>query len=420
MVVARVIAGREGELRALLRSMNSRPGVADPDNPLLPFGRFETLHFARLAILEDQTIADLQAYGASFPDAPVWLAFLGDCDGPAEELLANFVRVAATGLTRIFSHCRDFDADGDLLRWMRDHEAPPATHYVNWRGRTVRQIREEDALYRTLRRYLDQHFAALEQKPVQQVRRELLAAAASVPLIPDAPQPLGRRMRTYLHLVSVPFVLLLLLPVLLLYSPLFLWQLRRRETRDPEITPRPSESHVHALSELEDHDVSNQFSAVGSVKPGLFRRGTLLFVFWLLSYSTQHVYDRGRLARVSTIHFARWVFLDGRRRLFFGSNYDGSLDSYMDDFINKVAWGLNLVFSNGVGYPRTNFLINGGAKIEQKFKYYIRRHQLPTEVWYKAYPGLTALDLARNTHIRKGVEQPTMTDAEIRRWLALL
>jgi hypothetical protein len=35
--------------------------------------------------------------------------------------------------------------------------------------------------------------------------------------------------------------------------------------------------------------------------------------------------------------------------MLFASNYDGSLESYMDDFINKVAWGLNLVFSNGVG-----------------------------------------------------------------------
>ncbi len=88
------------------------------------------------------------------------------------------------------------------------------------------------------------------------------------------------------------------------------------------------------------------------------------------------------------------MFLDGRRRLFFGSNYDGSLDSYMDDFINKVAWGLNLVFSNGIGYPRYRLLlILGAQRIEQQFKYYLRRHEVPTQVWYKAYPGLTAVDL---------------------------
>jgi hypothetical protein len=123
---------------------------------------------------------------------------------------------------------------------------------------------------------------------------------------------------------------------------------------------------------------------------------------------------------VNTIHFARWVWLDNKKRLLFTSNYDGSLDSYMDDFINKVAFGLNLVFSNGVGYPRTNWLILNGAKDEQKFKYYIRRHELPTEVWYNAHPGLTALDLQRNTLIRQGLEKSTMTDSELQKWIRLL
>ena len=65
---------------------------------------------------------------------------------------------------------------------------------------------------------------------------------------------------------------------------------------------------------------------------------------------------------MKTIHFARWVFIDGKRRMFFASNYDGSLESYMDDFIDKVAWGLNLVFSNGVGYPRTQLARASAAR----------------------------------------------------------
>ena len=78
--------------------------------------------------------------------------------------------------------------------------------------------------------------------------------------------------------------------------------------------------------------------------------------------------------------------------MFFASNYDGSLESYMDDFIDKVAWGLNLVFSNGVGYPRTRWLVLGGARDELAFKDYLRVHQVPTRVWYSAYGGLTALE----------------------------
>jgi hypothetical protein len=207
------------------------------------------------------------------------------------------------------------------------------------------------------------------------------------------PTPLAWRLRKLLHGMGVPRVLLLLTPLVLLYLPVFIFQLRRRERQDPEIIPRPDPNHVKKLADLEDHDITNQFSAIGSVKPGLFRRWTLTFILWFSDYATRHIYNRGRLTRVNTIHFARWVFLDDKQRLLFASNYDGSLESYMDDFINKLAWGLNLVFSNGVSYPRTNWLILGGAKDEQKFKYYIRRHQLATEVWYNAHPGLTAFDL---------------------------
>jgi hypothetical protein len=102
------------------------------------------------------------------------------------------------------------------------------------------------------------------------------------------------------------------------------------------------------------------------------------------------------------------------------SNYDGSLESYMDDFINKVGFGLNVVFSNGIGYPRTEWLIKKGCGDERKFKEYLRRHQMPTQVWYKAYPGLTAVDLDRNSRIRQGLESSSLTDAEAREWVALL
>ena len=113
------------------------------------------------------------------------------------------------------------------------------------------------------------------------------------------------------------------------------------------------------------------------------------------------------------------MYLDDRQRIAFFSNYDGSLESYMDDFINKVGFGLNVVFSNGIGYPRTNWLVLDGCADERNFKEYLRRHQLPTQVWYKAYPGLTAADLERNARIRRGLESSSMSDREIREWVAL-
>ena len=418
MVVAEIRPGAEKELRNLLATLNHAPGIVNPGNALVPFRQFPQLHFARFVILTDSTTADLAVSGVSFPDAPTLLAFLGDCDGPAEALLQDFADKASDGLQRIFSHCADFDTAVPLARWMIGHNTPPAVQYANWVGRTVLQVREEAALHVALKRYLQEEGT---DSPSPRTLRERLYARvardgpALTPLAaPSAAETIGE----LLHALGGIAVILLAAPFALLAAPFYLLALRRHEMQDPAITPRPEEDHIRALGVIEDHDVTNQFSAFGNVKPGRFRLWSLIVILWVVGLTTRHLYIRGHLARVGSIHFARWVFLDGHRRLFFGSNYDGGLDSYMDDFINKVAFGLNLVFSNGIGYPRTRFLVLDGAKDEQGFKNYIRRHQLPTEVWYKAYPGLTAFDLARNARIRRGLERSGGSDADIRQWLA--
>lgn len=411
----------------MLASMNVAPGMANPQNPIVPFGQFDGLHFARFVILQDQTLDDIHAaYGLRRRDYPLMLAFIADFDGNADNFRAELARRAGDGLQRIFSCCEGFTRGSDLSRWMKDHEQPPAAAYVNWVGRTVRQIREDDALRLALEVHLQNNaplFAETDPRQLQELLKDFVAsetAAGRIKLTEEEPTPLGWQLRSLLHLVGVPLILLALSPLLLLYLPFFAYQLRRREKSDMEIAPRSDPDHEATLAKLEDYDVTNQFSAMGGIKPGLFRRWTLSFLLWVVNYAARHIYVRGHLARVPTIHFARWVFLNNRNRMLFASNYDGSLDSYMDDFINKVGWGLNLVFSNGIGYPTTEWLVLEGSKDEQKFKYFLRRHELPTEVWYKAYPGLSAFDLKRNLLIRDGIDRADMTDAELEQWVTLL
>jgi len=426
LVAAPLRKEREAELRELLASMNVVPGVVNPTNPVVPFSQVNRLHYARFVILEDVSLEDIHtAYGVPRRDYPTMLAFVADFDGEADSFRAELVRRASDGLQRIFSCCEGFTAGSDLVRWMEDHEQPPATTYVNWVGNSVRRIREGDALRRALETHLESNAPGFCGKSPREVRKLLKdfvdseRAAGRLELSEEEPTPAGWKVLKLLNLIGAPLALVLLSPLLLIYTPIFLIQLRRREKSDMEIVPRPDPNHEKNLARLEDHNITNQFSAMGSMKPGLFRRWTTSFLLRAVNYTTRHIYDRGHLSRVPTIHFARWVFLDDKKRLFFASNYDGSLDSYMDDFINKVGWGLNLVFSNGVGYPRTNWLAFGGSKDEQKFKYFLRRHQLPTEVWYNAYPGLSAFDLKRNILIRDGIERNDMSDAEIREWMAL-
>jgi hypothetical protein len=425
MILATIDLQREAELRELLGSMNRKPGVLDPLNSLVPFGRFERLHFARIMILDDQTLDDIQVYGLPRIDYPKYLVILGDLDGSPEPFFVELVQRAGEGLRCLFSHCKEYRPDVNLLSWIRARSVSPAANYVNWIGRTVQQVREEETLRQSMEKFIEGNSVSLRAMPPRQVRDTLKRFVASerqsgrITLTPMAPTPLGWQLRSFLHLLGVPALLLILSPFLLLYFPFFLNQLRMHELSDPEITPRVDPAHANTLAALEDHDVTNQFSAMGSLKPGLFRRLTIMFVLAAIDYTARHIFNRGRLARVTTIHFARWVFLDGKRRVIFASNYDGSLESYMDDFINKVGFGLNVVFSNGVGYPRTNWLILDGAKDEQKFKEFLRRHQVPTQVWYNAHPGLTALDRKRNALIREGLEKPDITDSEIQEWLQL-
>lgn len=332
---------------------------------------------------------------------------------------------AEPGLTSIFSYCEGFNTySGGLRHWMADHNVKPAANYINYIGRTVLQIREEDALNQALSIKLTDSVETLGTKNPRLLRKELLdfvafeKHAGRLRLTPPEPTPIDWWIKNLIHKIGVPLILLMLSPVLLLMTPFFLFRLRMLEKRDPEITLRPDRNHTHKLAKIEDHDITNQFSAFGDIKPYAFRKSSARFFLWLLDYSARHVFNRGFLTRVQTIHFARWVFLDNYKHMLFASNYDGSEESYMDDFVNKVAWGLNLVFSNGVGYPTTRWLIKGGAKRELNYKYFLRRRQLPTEVWYKAYSGKSAYDLARNSRIRQGVEIRQRNDQEIREWLS--
>jgi hypothetical protein len=415
----------EGDLRAVLTKMNAPSGMTDPENDIVPFGAFERLHFARFVILEDPTVDDIEVYGVPARKLPTYLALMGDCDGPASTLLEELCTRAEAGLRRIFSHCLGFEASVRLIDWVLARVQPVAASYVNYVGRTVRQIQEESRLQRMLA-------ARMVRAPLvmpgqaERRRRELVdyvgeeLAAGRLSLTPPGPTPWGWRLRQCAHALAIPLMSLIALPLLLVLAPFVVITLRQLERTDPEICPRPTLEALSALEAREDVDVSNQYTALGSLKPGWFRSALVSILLIYVNYFARHLYTRGFLARVQTIHFARWVLMDGRARMAFASSYDGGHEAYMDDFINKVAWGLNLVFSSGVGWPHTDWLILRGARREHLFKYFQRRHQVPTQVWYKAYPGLTLNDLKRNQQIRCGLERPRMSDADALAWLSLL
>ena len=85
------------------------------------------------------------------------------------------------------------------------------------------------------------------------------------------------------------------------------------------------------------------------------------------------------------------------------SNFDGSWENYLDDFIDRASAGLTAVWSNTVDFPRTRWLILGGARDGPRFKAAARDRQSYSNVWYSAYPELTVQQIDRNSAIREGL-----------------
>lgn len=414
------------EVAALLEGMNDAPGHADPQNSLLPFGTFERLHFARVCVLRDNTVGDVAAYGIAPTSYPDYLALLGDVDGSADSFLSELADRAGAGLARLFSCCEGFAPGDDVLAFMRQHSVSAAAAYVNWRGRTMLQVREEAAIREAVEAFLDRNVAATTSATPLELHamlRHFLSdeiAAGRLTMTPEAPTQWSLLLTNAVSAIVPVLLLILLAPLAIVGGVILLLLVRRQEARDPEICPRVDPAYRESIAFTEDRDVTNAFSAVGTLKPGVVRRVMSIVGLWILSYAVQHIYGAGRLARVRTIHFARWAWIDQKRRLVFMSNYDGSLESYMDDFINKAGFGLNFVFSNGIGYPKTRWLVSDGCKDEQKFKNFLHRHQFYTNVWYNAHPGLTAADLERNARIRAGLEASSLSPQAAGEWAALL
>ena len=412
---APVAAGRVAELRQWLAEAGKK-GLGEA-----PFGFADCrgLHFARFYLLEET--ADL----AGRP-IPASLVFMSEVDAPLRRHLAELAGVAREGIDQAFQHCSGYPGPGGRRRpriaWLRRHRVRASAFYVNTVGRGVAQIHQEAKLREALEDYLDQGDWA--GHTATEMRRELRTYVARCPSLawagkPPPPPSLRFRAGEAVHLVAVPLVLALLLPLLLLVLPVWAVLLRLDERHDRPFTQRPALRHLEEVASYEDFGTQNPFAVAGFVRPGRLRQLTFRAVLFLTDYGVRHIFNHDSLAGVKTIHFARWVPLDGWRRMTFASSYDGAVEAYNDDFINLIWWGLNATFSNGLDYPPTRWLFFGGAKLEEQFKNTIRCHQVAVPAWYAAYPELSADNIENNAQIRAGL-RGNMSPAQAEQWLSLL
>jgi len=195
--------------------------------------------------------------------------------------------------------------------------------------------------------------------------------------------------------------------------------LRREEKDDVPIDVEPMVKDMTEILEREDRPgyVQNHLAGVSVMKPGWVRWVTLRLALWLIGESGAKRSRPGFIDEIGSIHFARWLRLPGTDRLVFLSNYDGSWQSYLEDFIARLQQGLSSVWSNTRDFPKTTKLRFEGAADGARFKRWARRQQVPTRFWYSAYPQLTTQRIRTNAAIRHGFASAS-TEDEAAEWLS--
>ncbi|MBX3192390.1 MAG: hypothetical protein KF819_35695 [Labilithrix sp.] len=375
------------------------------------FGALKSVHFMRWVIVPAPR--DDEGAPASEDSLVMSTNFDGELDAHLDELVTH----AGPGFDAIFSFCEGYPLAGGKeasLAFLREHAVPHSTFYVGVVGRTRAQIVHEANLRRALEEYIDKTDLGSDPRAVADALRTYVTnAGLSQP--PPKREVWPRRLGAFRRLVSV-------LPdlVRLLGSIGKFRELEETDEERPVDATREEMDHTEALVRNEDRGglLQNQLSHVVDVKSDPLRLVTIRLVLGVIDFLANLIFDSGKLGDIPTIHFARWVLIEGapsRRpaadgraptrsaRVLFFSNFDGSWENYLGDFIDKAAKGLTSIWSNTVGFPRTYFLLWRGALDEQRFKTWTRAGQLPTQVWFSAYPELTLRNITDNMKIREGL-----------------
>ena len=83
----------------------------------------------------------------------------------------------------------------------------------------------------------------------------------------------------------------ILVPVLPAWAALLRWH----ERRDVPGQKRPDAARLREVAERGDFAAQNPFTAVGVLKPGLFRRVTASTVLTLVDYGLRHIFNHDSL-----------------------------------------------------------------------------------------------------------------------------
>lgn len=405
--ISRVRPEKADDLRELLKPIQDVPD----SNALVPFGKLKSLHFASFVLHEPTKEEERKEYGP-------YLVFENNFDGTLNRYLDDLHDQAGPGLHQIYSHCQDYSATnaGDrrgMQAYLKSHVVRPNAYHIGNTGRTVERILQERDLRSAVEARADALVRHKKPAPANELLDTLKKFIDTSPQFSQLPD-VGPRQTWLQHSLAWANLLLqfalALVVIVLLFPLVFILALvlLHKEKTDSVKSNAADNVNIRKLVESEDHtqSVQNHMASITIVKDGWLRRLTLWLVLWAVNLLARARATHGELSGIPSIHFAHWSMIDGGRRLLFLSNFDGSWENYLDDFIDKAHAGLTAVWSNTVDFPRTRFLYKDGATDGPRFKAVARDSQTVTNAWYSAYLKLTVQGIDNNSSIREEVRSP--------------
>lgn len=361
------------------------------------FSNIHTIHYARWIIIDDKDeIGNPEHEKAK-------LIFSSNFDGSIEAQLRDLCTITADLSDHIYQYCVDYPekhlrTPENRMNYLRQWNVPAASFFRGSPNRSLEQIRNESKLRDHLRKILDER--SWESYSPKTVHQKLVAEIKSIPEFRWADEPFNMPRINWPGMIITGIVLIILSPLIILLVLIIQYFHERKDTYFMLKRNELDETRIKELEKDEDFEFQNQFTQLVSMKAGKMRLFTFKFMMVFSKVLIRFLFVKGKLMGIPTIHFARWVLFDNNKRVLFCSNFDGSWQQYLGDFIDQSGWGLTGIFSNTTNFPKTRFLFFGGAYDEEHFLAWSRNTELPTQVWYNAYPELSIKNVNNNSLIR--------------------
>ena len=399
-VLAAIRPGEERPLRDVLRAIGNdikgKRVSADGGRPHIDFDRSRTIHFARFAILRDPQRG---------PEA-TRLLFSSNYDGTLGSHLAELIDITSD-MDAIWGRCEGYQGVIAFPAFIRARAHEADAFYIAFRDETVETIRHACALRRDL---WDRTAGSSGDKAGARLRRAIERVVRAAPILADFVRAVRRHgFAAGLWPARKLIASLNRYPVFRLANLLTGNRLPPRKSIYSSVVldncapPQPyvggdeiPTAFATAPTFREDVITQNQLTLVTVVDPEQAHR--VKAVMAAIDSYARRLAPPGSLIGISTIHFVRWLLVDGDRRLVMLSDYDGSWENYIDEFAEMILSGLDAIWETSFGYPPD------GARDLPAFKRFLRSHQVPAEVFFSAYPDQTILNLADNLRLARAMD----------------